>query len=517
MTNQQNAFHIPSDFLPKKLEKVYVPETILKISTHSTIMMLSSKETSQPFILKIIEKKYYHKRLAKVLCHLRKSALLLPIQIETDTSYVYFIYPPLKTLSDVLLQEGLSYSKLRRLVTEIGEAITTLHKHNILHLDIAPDNLFFDEHGHAYLGDFSSSRFAKDSLFSCLSKNCLRTGTTLSFAPTEQQLPKKVPSFWDDQYSFALLLYYLLNNGSAPLQEDNPPFSFFPSVNGILQKAMKSPSRASKETFSDFLLELENAFLKDQKLLTNQEFLIPFDALQQNFCNTDTPDCTIQEETASPKKNIIPVPFYGLLIFCGFLFLFSLYHYFAQSKREYTTMEAVQLPYKKEVSGNTVFSEASASPIVTEKATNFCQNNILDISHSGQKDASFLKASQTCSSVKILFAGFCKFENDTPFSSMNQLEELYLNDNPLNSVNALSHMPRLKTLVLSKCRLTDISCLSKIDSLTILDISHNNHLKEIRSLASLEHLSYLIVTNTNITQKEIRFLQKKLPHCTILF
>jgi hypothetical protein len=51
----------------------------------------------------------------------------------------------------------------------------------------------------------------------------------------------------------------------------------------------------------------------------------------------------------------------------------------------------------------------------------------------------------------------------------------------------------------------------------MLDLSQNDHLKGIRALRTLKKLSYLIVTNTNITQKDIRFLQKKLPRCTILY
>jgi len=546
LTEEEHILQSLSEFLPQKLTEIYVPEKILTINTHNTILLISSKKSENKFVLKILEKEYYNVILSKSLNKLTQKNILLPLQTYIDTFYVYLLYPYRKVLSNILLQNGLDYNMLCRLINEIGNAIITLHKHNILHLDITPDNIFLDEKEHFYLGDFSSSRLAKKNLFSQFFCKCLYTGTTSAFAPENTN---KI-SFWNDQYSFALLLYVLFNNGNLPKQENLQKHCFFPTTNNVLIKAIKFPSSISKEMFSRFLSELESALQKDEEFFNCKNYQIQFIESNETICKSVTPDCITQEESktkiqlSSFSNSLqIPIPLYGLLIFCGFLFLFSLYHYMAKTTKntshsiEAYHLQTASLPppvdaekaenqntsnIKRETSSNapdiSMKDNINNSINNLEQITDFPEkNNILDISNSGYHNKEFLSSTVQPKSIQILFANSCQFTDSTSFSVFTNLEELYLYNNPLSSVNSLSKIQTLKTLVLSKCNLNDISGLAKIKSLTILDLSQNKHLKKITSLSSLKNLNYLIVTHTNISQEDIHLLQKKLPHCTILF
>lgn len=549
LTVHQNILHTLYDFLPKKLKKIYSPKKILVVNKHNIILTLFSKNSNQPFVLKILDKNYYNKALAKSLCHLPKTGLLLPVNRYFDSSYAYFVYPYFKTLSDTLLQGELPYPMLQCLINEIGEAIITLHKNNILHLDITPNNLFLDDKGHFYLGDFSSSCFVNNPIISCLcwKKSRLRTGTTPAFAPPKHLCPKE-NSFWHDQYSFAFLIYLLLHNGSTIQKENSQIISSFPSSCLVLQKAMEAPDSISKNMLENFLSKLNNALSKDEQLFDSQNHMIKIPDSQQKIFQSITPDCFIQKEPI-PKEHVkllsnrfntssIPVPLYGFLIFCGFLFIFSLYHYFAQNNQQtaLSTYKNISLPTASVLPSSTIISNSpiasdkeaapektdsqnsSDAPLFSEKPTAIPkQNYILDLSCSGYNNSDFLKQSNTYSSTKILFAGNCHFTNCTPFSSLTDLEELYLNNNPISSINALTRMSHLKILVLSNCGIKNISPVSKLNSLTILDLSQNYHLKGIRSLTSLKKLKLLIITNSNVMQEDVHFLRHKLPHCTILY
>lgn len=507
--------------------------------------MLSSKESENKFVLKILEKTYYDTMLFKLLNNFSDLNLLLPLQTDFDSLYIYLLYPQRRTLSEALLQEEVDYPMLCRFLHEIGNAILSLHKHNILHLDITPDNIFLDEKNHFFLGDFSSSRLVKRSLLSRLFHSCLHTGTTPAFAPQDENYNSI--SFWNDQYSFALLLYILFNNGNFPTKENQQKHSFFPSANHTLLKAMNPPSAVSKDMFSHFLSELEKSLKKDEQFSGCKNYQIQWNESNKTICKSSTPDCTIQKQSKTKiqtgiSKNHpqIPVPLYGLLICCGFLFLFSLYHYMAQNKANTANkyhIQAASLPPPDDIK-NTTAPISSDTPKATpsnstdpftkpdnghskknsEKMQNYTnKKEVLDISNSVYYDNIFLSSSIQPENILILFANSCQFVDGVSFSDFANLQELYLSDNPLSSVTALSKMIHLKTLVLSKCKLNDISRLANLKNLRILDLSQNKHLKGVKSLSSLKNLNYLIVTHTNISQEELLFLQKRLPRCTILF
>ncbi len=504
--------------------------------------MLSSKESENNFVLKILEKEYYDISLAKSLHSLPKQNFLFPIQTISDNSYFYFLYPYKRTLSDILLQEGLDFLMIHRLVTEIGNAVSILHKHNILHLDITPDNIFLDENYHFYLGDFSSSCLAKKKFFFYHLHKCQRTGTTPAFAPPNT-FQKKSISFWNDLYSFSILIFVLLDDGEIPSEHNKNRYSQFPTVNHILQKSIIPPSSNSKEIFPQFLLKLENALAKEKQNSDYTSYQIKLKENHEIINKNKTPDCTIQKANVTqiesvPKQLHVPIPLYGLLIFCGLLFLFSLYHYLAQTTKEYkpeNNLIAQNLPdknpnpkssvpelenIKKRITENSadyssIPKETPASDIKTKEKKNN-KKSILNISDSNFYNASFIENSIKPESVKILIANSCQFTNGLPFTDFINLEELYLYNNPLTSASKFSNLNNLKTLILSKCKLKDISCLAKLKTLTTLDLSQNKGLKGIQSLSALKNLEYLIITHTNIPQKDICLLQKKLPNCTIL-
>ena len=119
--------------------------------------------------------------------------------------------------------------------------------------------------------------------------------------------------------------------------------------------------------------------------------------------------------------------------------------------------------------------------------------------------------------VKILFANHCDITDITLFSNLKNLEELYLFDNKITILKGLKKFPELKVLVLSKNKITNLTPLADLTSLTTLDLSHNHHLTHINSLTAITNLQTLILTNTNITQEEITYLQKKLPNCIIYY
>jgi serine/threonine protein kinase len=92
--------------------------------------------------------------------------------------------------------------------TQVADALTYLHEHNILHRDIKPSNIGFDVDGNAKLFDFDSCRVLPDVYANGLFHLTRRVGTIRYMAP-EVALGKPY-NLKADVYSYALLLYAII-------------------------------------------------------------------------------------------------------------------------------------------------------------------------------------------------------------------------------------------------------------------------------------------------------------------
>ncbi|MDJ0523269.1 MAG: serine/threonine-protein kinase, partial [Planctomycetota bacterium] len=52
----------------------------------------------------------------------------------------------------------LPYPEVRPWVRDVARALDFIHQQGVVHRDIKPDNVLFDEHGHAYLSDFGIAK-----------------------------------------------------------------------------------------------------------------------------------------------------------------------------------------------------------------------------------------------------------------------------------------------------------------------------------------------------------------------
>ncbi|WP_295155022.1 serine/threonine-protein kinase [uncultured Ruminococcus sp.] len=122
-----------------------------------------------------------------------------------------------QNLTEYIEQKGvLSPAEVEKLARQIGEGLRTMHGMDMLHRDIKPDNIYVDEAGEFYLGDFG---IAKQT----------RAGTFATFVGTQ---PFMAPEVWNartpneqhygaaaDIYSLGITLYYLLNGNRLPMVE----------------------------------------------------------------------------------------------------------------------------------------------------------------------------------------------------------------------------------------------------------------------------------------------------------
>jgi serine/threonine-protein kinase len=131
---------------------------------------------------------------------------------------IYFVMKFLrgKPLSNVLAARGaLPPAEIRRVLAEVGRALAYAHKSGIVHRDIKPDNIMFDEHGHAVVTDFGIAKAATGGKL---------TGTGMSIGTPHYMSPEQAKAQAldgrSDIYSLGVVAYQCLT-GNVPFDGED--------------------------------------------------------------------------------------------------------------------------------------------------------------------------------------------------------------------------------------------------------------------------------------------------------
>lgn len=141
---------------------------------------------------------------------------------ENDTAYYVMEYVEGESLADRMNRIGhpLSIEDVQNIFPQILNALTEIHSHQILHLDIKPGNIMIDSNGLVKLIDFGASK-------QLTSEETALTGFyfTRGYAPSEQtgMLFNKFGP-WTDLYAVGATMYNLLTSKS-PTQFDIEEFN----------------------------------------------------------------------------------------------------------------------------------------------------------------------------------------------------------------------------------------------------------------------------------------------------
>jgi len=106
-------------------------------------------------------------------------------------------------------------------LTPIADALDHLHAADLVHRDVKPDNLLFDERGHAFLSDFGITTAASDGTDAHVAD---LTGTGLVLGAARYSAPESgerafAPAY--DQYALGVVVYEALS-GEQPFDAEHP-------------------------------------------------------------------------------------------------------------------------------------------------------------------------------------------------------------------------------------------------------------------------------------------------------
>src|SRR3989441_480432 len=147
-------------------------------------------------------------REARTAAKLEHPSIIPIYRVGKSGRVIYFVMKFLrgKTLSAVLASRGaLSPPEIRGTLIQVGRARAYAHRSGIVHRDIKPDNIMFDEHGQAIVTDFG---IAKAATGGKLTGTGMAIGTPHYMSPEQaraQQLDGR-----SDIYSLGVVAYQCL-------------------------------------------------------------------------------------------------------------------------------------------------------------------------------------------------------------------------------------------------------------------------------------------------------------------
>lgn len=196
--------------------KEYFPVGLALRNPGTTKVSVSNQEAEDSF--RHGAEKFYNE--AKIVAGFNNNPYIVSVHdffYENDTVYFIMEYLPGETLKSYLKRSTLTEGQALKVMQDISGALMAVHSSNILHRDIAPDNIRLCDDGRIKLLDFGAARQVIAEKSQSLSVIFKR-----DFAPLEQFQKKGKQGAWTDIYALGATVYNALT-GELP---DDPMTRF---------------------------------------------------------------------------------------------------------------------------------------------------------------------------------------------------------------------------------------------------------------------------------------------------
>ncbi len=138
---------------------------------------------------------------------------------EQGSPYIVMRYMSGGSLSDRIRRGPATVKEVQDFFDRLAPALDAAHARGIIHRDIKPGNILYDQYGNSFLSDFGIARMAQSASAATLTGGNI-LGTPAYMSPEQVQGDKELDGR-SDIYAMGVILYQLLT-GSAPYQATTP-------------------------------------------------------------------------------------------------------------------------------------------------------------------------------------------------------------------------------------------------------------------------------------------------------
>ena len=253
------------------------------------------------------------RREARLVAQLQHPHILPVFDYGESEGYPYIVMPFILsgTLADILRKQRVSLPEARRIIGQIGDALSCAHARGMIHRDIKPSNILIDERGNCLLTDFGLARMAEAG--EELTTSGAIMGTPAYMSP-EQGMGASTDQR-SDLYSLGIILYEMLT-GRVPYTAETPIAVVFKHVQDPLPSGRKFNPSLSEAL--ELVLLKSLAKNPEDRYQTAEVFV---QAVQQVISENPSADKTLSEKitrvVAAPEAEAEvseKQPAHGLLV-----------------------------------------------------------------------------------------------------------------------------------------------------------------------------------------------------------
>ena len=157
-------------------------------------------------------------RETKIIARLEHAAIVPVYDVGRDRDQLFFVmrYMAGGSLIERIQGGGLSLAEIAHILQRVAAALDYAHSKGVIHRDLKPGNILFDEYDNAYISDFGIAKFAQAAT-RLTSSGIIGTPTHMS---PEQARGEEVDGR-SDIYSLGVILFEMLS-GKTPFEATTP-------------------------------------------------------------------------------------------------------------------------------------------------------------------------------------------------------------------------------------------------------------------------------------------------------
>jgi serine/threonine-protein kinase len=157
-------------------------------------------------------------RETRIIARLEHAAIVPVYDVGRDNNQLFFVmrYMSGGSLTERIQNRSLSLSQMVHIIKRLATALDYAHDRGVIHLDLKPGNILFDEYNNAYISDFGIAKLTRAT--TTLTNSGI-IGTPTHMSP--EQAKGEAVDGRSDIYSLGVILFEMLS-GKTPYEARTP-------------------------------------------------------------------------------------------------------------------------------------------------------------------------------------------------------------------------------------------------------------------------------------------------------